>query len=576
MRPGNCPRRRLLASAAVLAVTAAAGATMGAGPAAAHDEPDGHGKVTVTPAGDLTSTPRVSGRFEGASLLGLGVELINSITITVSPTGPTGGEPLSVDGCEHVTEGKCGSVAVGYAWDIPDLDYNGPYSVSATAGHCLSVCVSPSTARTTPVAFRLGVDPRAPTDLRVSTNEQRGVAVSWARNPEPDILHYALFRKDPGGDFRRVGGNIRQPASGRPTFNDTGTAGTNGGEFVYRVFAVRVGFSGDDTTTRTSRASADRSVTVAPPPITTAGPTDPAGTQVPVAGQGVDLDSFLSNQAPARPSPPPIFLDIPDTGFDGTLPFGSLPIDEAEPGGDAVPPTPRQRQIAEFQRNRPLIPVAAGAILILLAAHVRLLNARSKAADVLAAGPRPAKKARAVGEGVARPTVRVLDGPAVPTPADLRAVVADGGQHRDSAYDMERDMERDRERDMERDMDMDLADLPVWAEFEPAAALGLFDESADEGGVLGRAGLERQAVVGEGPEWAAEIEPDHEGAIEAPLDAGIEPDLDSGWGPDWGPGWDGAPEPARRGGADGATPTSGNGSHDGSEQEPEVFVSPRR
>ena len=158
------------------------------------------------------------------------------------------------------------------------------------------------------------------------------MVVSWARNPEPDILYYALFRKDPGGDFRRLGTDIKQPGSGRPSFTDTSAAGS-GGEFAYKVFAVRKGFSGDDKTTKISKASSERTTTVAPPPTTTVNPNDPAGGPVTtVAGQGVDIGSFLSGQAPTLPSPGPIFLDLPDTGFGETLPFGSFPERRARAG----------------------------------------------------------------------------------------------------------------------------------------------------------------------------------------------------------------------------------------------------
>ncbi|MEA2716413.1 MAG: hypothetical protein QOI99_730, partial [Actinomycetota bacterium] len=377
-RPVRQERRRRgrigrVASGAVAVVVLVVG---GATPARA--EP--RSTMAIDPTGDLASPPTASGTFTGPSLLGLPVEKITGVTLAVSPSGPTGGSDVTQNGCDVGT--GCDTADVEYTWQIPGLDYNGPYVVNATASYCpvLGCAGAPETTSAEPAQFRLGVDPRAPSDVRVAAGTDRSVVVSWARNGEPDIQHYALFRKDPGGDFRRLGGDIEQPDSGRPTFTDTGVAGTGGGDFTYRVFAVRNGFSGDTSTNRISKASADRATTVPPPPVTTVAPgTDPNAPPVTIAGEGVDISSFLSGQAPALPAPAPVFLDLPDTGFGQTLPFGGLP-DEAEPGeADAVlPRTPRERQIAQFQRNRPLIPVAAGAILLVLAGHIRLLNVRTK------------------------------------------------------------------------------------------------------------------------------------------------------------------------------------------------------
>ena len=291
------------------------------------------------------------------------------------------------------------------------------------------------------------------------------MSVSWARNGEPDLLYYALFRKDPGGDFRRLGSDIKQPSSGRPSFADTSVAGTNGGDFVYRVFAVRKGFTGDDKSTKISKASTDRTITVAPPPTTTTNPGDPAGGPVTtVAGQGVDIGSFLSGQAPTLPTPGPIFLDLPDTGFGETLPFGTLPgDDDVEPGEeDAVLSTPRARQVAEFKANRPLIPMAAGLILLVMAGHVRLLNVRTKAAPEKP--PPGTYVARALEAARASSGVSIIPAapdpiPLDPFPIDVATAVANGGHHRAP--------------------DDDVAGLPVWAEFEPVSALGLLDASDD-------------------------------------------------------------------------------------------------
>jgi len=419
----------------------------GAAPASAEPQRT----ISIDPTGDVGGPPTVTGSFKGASLL-LNVEKITGVDLTVSPTGPTGGSPVTKNGCDVASSGACNSPQITFEWQIPALAYNGPYVVGATGRYCDPLlCLNPESASAEPVEFRLGAEPSAPTELRTEPGADRSVIVSWARNGEPDMLYYALFRKDPGGEFRRVGGNVTHPASGRPTFTDTSVSGTNGGDFAYKVFAVRNGPSGDaDGPTKVSRASAERSVTVAAPPTTTT-PGDPNAPTTLPAGQGVDISSFLSGQAPALASPAPIFLDLPDTGFGDTLPFGSLP-DEAEPGEeDAVlPETPRQRELAEFKRGRPLIPVAAGLILLVLAGHVRLLNVRIKPAVAPRKLPPGAYVARALA--AARPSQ---------IPIDVAAAVADGGHYRAPPLPVPGD---------------DLAGLPVWAEFEPVSALGLLDE----------------------------------------------------------------------------------------------------
>ena len=417
--------------------------------------------LSIEPSDDIATSPTVTGSFAGSRPLGLAIENISAVDLAVSPTGPTGGDAVTEDGCE-VGSG-CSTGDVSFTWEVPALEYNGPYTVTATGTYCAVICLgAPQRASAAPVSFRLGMEPAAPTDLKLSTSDDRSVTVSWARNGEPDFLYYALFRKDPGGEFRRLGSDIQQPSSGRPSFADSSAAGTNGGDFVYRVFAVRKGFTGDDKSTKISKASTDRTITVAPPPTTTTNPGDPAGGPVTtVAGEGVDIGSFLSGQAPTLPAPGPIFLDLPDTGFGETLPFGTLPgDDDIEPGEeDAVLSTPRARQVAEFRANRPLIPVAAGLILLVMAGHVRLLNVRTKAAPEKP--PPGTYVARALEAARASSGVSII--PAAPEPIahepipiDVAAAVANGGHHRAPADD-------------------DVAGLPVWAEFEPVSALGLLD-----------------------------------------------------------------------------------------------------
>jgi hypothetical protein len=503
---------RLTSGAAAVVVLVVGGAS----PASAEPQRTLSIDPAGDPAGDLGASPTVNGSFKGASIV-LNVEKISGVDLRVSPTGPTGGGVVTRNGCEVASSGGCNTSEIAFSWAVPSLPYNGPYVVEATGRYCDPLlCLNPESASAAPIEFRLGADPSAPTDLRSEPGDERTVNVSWSRNGEPDLLYYALFRKDPGGDFRRLGADIRQPESGRPTFTDTSVSGTNGGDFVYKVFAVRRGYTGDATTTRISRASAERTTTVAAPPTTTTPGNDPnAPTTVP-AGQGVDISSFLSGQPGSLPTPSPIFLDLPDTGFGETLPFGSLP-DEAEPGEeDAVLPTsPRQRAIADFKRNRPLIPVAAGAILLVLAGHIRLLNVRTKE-------PAPAKPPP--GTYVARALEAAR---ANRIPVDVAAAVANGGHHRAPPGPAD-----------------DLAELPVWAEFEPVSALGLLDELYPE-----PADDDRPFTNGHATDERRQFElfaPDAQVAAAPVAEVVPVPAADAAWErePEPEPAWEPEPEPA--------------------------------
>lgn len=413
--------RRAARLAAVGAVAGLFALASTATPAKAHDRVDAHGTIKVDPAGDVAAVPTVSGIFKSTEVLGLKTENISSVSLTLAPTGPTGGEPVTADGCSFATEGECGTGSVAYSWTPPSPSFNGPYEARATAEHCTVVCVTPSTAQVTPAAFRLGIAPRPPADVQVTGGPERSASVSWAKNPEPDMLFYALFRKLPGGaDFTRIGGDIKQPASGRVAFSDTGTG--EGGVIAYKVVAVRKGVSGDEKTTKTSSPSTERSVTIEAPVPTTlpvAPGQLPGASQPPQAvpaGAGVSISGFLGSQPAAKPAPGPRYLDLPDTGFGGTLPFDTPPAeDELEEGElEAAPPALSSDEdtslVEEVSLTRPLVPIAAGAILLVLAAHMRLLSRKLKEnpapAGTSAAGATSAslgkkrrKAARAVGDG---------------------------------------------------------------------------------------------------------------------------------------------------------------------------------
>jgi hypothetical protein len=216
------------------------------------------------------------------------------------------------------------------------------------------------------------------------------VELSWSRNTEPDMLYYAVFRKDPAGSkYLQVGSKVTQPASGKSvTFTDTTTT-FNGGDFAYQVVAVRRGAT---TTAETSSdPSSTGSASVPAPPTSSTTPVppgSPAGgpttTAKPGPPAGVDLGGFLSSRAQPVALTPITVPDPPDTGFQGTLPFGARPPgDDVEDGAGqeaAASPSGSSSIVSGGSSARPLVPVAAGLILLLLAMHMTALNRRLKPA----------------------------------------------------------------------------------------------------------------------------------------------------------------------------------------------------
>ena len=229
-----------------------------------------------------------------------------------------------------------------------------------------------------------------------TVNEARNTELSWSRNTEPDMLYYAVFRKDPGGSkYLPVGSTVPQPKSGaKVSFTDTTTSAFIGGDYNYQVVAVRKGAGGAWPEEIASAPSSVRTATVPAPPTTTSTtavalppgspvPTTaaPTTTVKPGTSAGVDLSGFLSTRSQPISLPAITVPEPPDTGFQGTLPFGARPPgEELEEGPEeAVLPDDGPRSIiSRISPGRPLVPVAGGLVLLLLAMHMRVLNHRIK------------------------------------------------------------------------------------------------------------------------------------------------------------------------------------------------------
>ena len=291
---------------------------------------------------------------------------------------------------------ECSEVPCSFSWRVT-LPLNGPYQAKVTANEVTILLGTPGTPATQTRSFKVAAPPAKPVLDPPKVNDARNVELSWSRNTEPDMLYYAVFRKDPGGDFRQVGGKVTQPASGaKVAYTDTTTSAFTGGDYAYRVVAVRKGASGTADTEVTSTPSSSGSATVPALPATSTAALAP-GTAAPAGGgptttakpgppAGVDLSGFLSSRSQAAPVAPITVPEAPDTGFKGTLPFGARPPgDEVEEGeAEAVPPRGRGPAAVSTRigSGRPLVPVAGGLVLLLLAMHMRLLNRRIKEVPV--------------------------------------------------------------------------------------------------------------------------------------------------------------------------------------------------
>jgi len=318
----------------------------------------------------------VSGRAESANTL---LNYVKRVTLTIKDRAP-----FTVE---------CTTQPCPFKW-TPSLPLNGPYEVNVAAVEAVNVLGTEGETFRQGRRFAVAAPAARPVLDTPKVTAGRTVELSWSRNTEPDMLYYAVFRRDPGASKSlQVGGKITQPPPGsRPAFTDTTTSGFSGGEYGYQVVAVRKGASGTADTEALSEPSALAAAAVPAPPTTVPSPVPapgapsagPATTVKPGAAAGVDLSGFLSSRAQPVTVSPITVPEPPDTGFSGNLPFGAgLPSEELEDGeAEAVPPRDaRGSSVVGLDASRPLVPVAAGLVLLLLAMHLRVLARRVKAPE---------------------------------------------------------------------------------------------------------------------------------------------------------------------------------------------------
>lgn len=361
------------------------------------------GQVTVNlsrPAegSTLSSAPAVQGDY---SVQGDNDHLagVDTVQLTVAATG---GQPASAS-TTPCGQGACGTSGT-FSWTA-DVAYNGPYRVEVRVDWH-EVTASQEQSTTLSHRFDLAVPPAAPTGVKAAYDASaHAVNVTWTRNREPDMLFYVVQREDPGSSQSSDIGRADQPPSSASTvgFRDTSLPG--GGRYAYQIVAVRKGADPNDPQSGVSSSrSAPAGATVDGPPApggsgdgtggagsgSVSGTAGSGGSAPVISGAGaVDPSKFASLQSSplALPAPkvtPPPQLQLPDGTFDPTLPFtttttdGELGADDAQvaaPGGHlGAARTNGQRAL--------LVSVAAGAIVLMLAFHLRWLTRRVAAPDL--------------------------------------------------------------------------------------------------------------------------------------------------------------------------------------------------
>lgn len=400
-RLGHLGRR----AGAAAALAAAALVATPASPASAQSGPT----ITITEpkTGQILEVPAVSvkGSVEAGTLY-----QVKEVTLAIGTQAPQ--------------KAPCTGPQCSFSGNLALPPVNGPYQLKVTASTetLLGLLAGPSAERVLP--FAVAAPPKAPVLDTPKVTDARTVELSWSRNTEADMLYYVVFRKDPGGSaVVPVSGKVDQPPPGsKARFTDTTTSAFNGGAYAYQVAAVRKGSSGTDATEAKSASASVTATVPAPPTTTTVAPppgspaaAGPTTTAKPGPPAGVDLSGFLSSRSQPVVLPPITVPEPPDTGF-GSLPFGARPPGEdlEEGDADAVLPKDARRSTSVISRidpSRPLVPVAGGLVLLLLATHMRVLNRRVKPASgdlTVVEGPAPRAGAMEI---VPAPAFAVVDEP---------------------------------------------------------------------------------------------------------------------------------------------------------------------
>jgi len=281
--------------------------------------------------------------------------------------------------------------SIPFGWTTPALPWNGPYAARVEVQ-------SPAGSKVETRTFAIVVPPIVPTDVRAAQASD-GISVSWARNPEPDIVGYVIHRLTPSGATDVEFGVQAVRGVARPSILDHPPVG----EWHYNVVAVRQGAEGGQGLASnpsptvgaswappppTTTDGGDGGVTSAPPPTAQADPANPA---IAKAGQ-VDLSNFSALLDQRAKAVARAQEEAADTGFQDTLPFqpGDEPAlaDGDQEAGAGVTQGEGQRIVSDdSDRRRAVGSLAAALLLFVMFQQVRWVRNELDEADLEATTP---------------------------------------------------------------------------------------------------------------------------------------------------------------------------------------------
>jgi hypothetical protein len=366
-------RWRSVGAAAVVAVGVAVGGTALLAPANAAADLCQPGIEGTSPAGDLSSpTPDARSAAPTVNVQG---EFHYDRNVIGQPSGDTHVNVVIV-ACrnqvlpEHVDYTRTDAAnSVPFTWTTPPLPWNGPYAVHVEVD-------SPAGSKTVTRLFAVVVPPATPSDVR-AVQAGDGLNVTWARNPEPDIVGYRVQRAEPSGGFKPIGDVAATAGAARPSLFDHPPLG----DWRYNVVTLRQGAT--DTEGIASDPSPAATATMAAPTPTTAAGSSSAGTtpgsgttntsspaaNAAIAKAGrVDLSSFsalLDQRAKAIAKA----SEEPDPGFGQTLPFKpgdepALAANADKEAGAGQAQGAGQRLVSDDSDRRRAVASLAGALLL--------------------------------------------------------------------------------------------------------------------------------------------------------------------------------------------------------------------
>jgi hypothetical protein len=261
----------------------------------------------------------------------------------------------------------------------PAPAYNGPYQLVVIAHAQDGINQQNDGAKD--VTYSIAAKPANVGTLKASV-KNRVVTVGWDRNTEPDMQRYDVYRQGPGEKPPTSAlVQVEQPPSGTRVAFDDDTAPAAGGDYIYTLFAVRTGATGDAKTSVVASNPVSVKATLPPgtppasPPVTQPGPSG-TPTGPPVIKSTMGSIPKLSSASPA--TTPTTSLATPDPGFVRGLPYAgtNTTLPSGGEGGDAsVALTPSGGRHKSNTKGL-LVPAAGGAILFVAAFQLRWLKKR--------------------------------------------------------------------------------------------------------------------------------------------------------------------------------------------------------